>query len=215
MSSILPGTGVISSTPAAMTSRGISNATPTATAAAMFVTLIFPTTPQTASNSPTGVWIVSVVSNSASFTSETNTSACPSLEGCVAYVMMGTRSPPPAASMKYAALSKVSRSFFALTRASFEEYTSYISSLGSYGSSMLMTARCRAGSVSLWNSFAFASRYFSMLPWKSRWSRDRFVNTATSKSHSSTLPSSSACDDTSIAHAPAPASIIPASICCV
>ena len=83
------------------------------------------------------------------------------------------------------------------------------SSLGS----RLITALCRSGSVRPRNSSAFASRYASTVPWKSRWSDVRFVNTATSKSTQSTRPCARAWLETSIAVAVAPLSSMPAISC--
>ena len=52
------------------------------------------------------------------------------------------------------------------------------------------------------NSRALAAKYSSIVPWKSRWSCDRLVNAAAANRTPSTRCRSSACDDTSIAHAP-------------
>eukprot|EP00959_Pyramimonas_sp_CCMP1952_P136038 2846301-Pyramimonas_sp.AAC.1 len=53
-----------------------------------------------------------------------------------------------------------------------------------------------------------------MVPWKSRWSRVRLVNTATSKLVPSVRPRDSACEDTSIATAVHSCAAIPAYSCC-
>mmetsp|Transcript_118 Transcript_118/g.471 ORF Transcript_118/g.471 Transcript_118/m.471 type:complete len:204 (+) Transcript_118:1235-1846(+) len=85
---------------------------------------------------------------------------------------------------------------------------------GDFGDgSRLITALCRSGSVRPRNSSALASRYASIVPWKSRWSDVRFVNTATSKSTHSTRPCASAWLETSIAVAVAPLSNMPAISC--
>ena len=81
--------------------------------------------------------------------------------------------------------------------------------------SSMFTTAVRPGfddASSNWNSRRFALRYSSNVPWKSRWSRVRFVKIATSKSIPSTRQSASACDDTSIATPRTPFSRMRASI---
>ena len=53
-----------------------------------------------------------------------------------------------------------------------------------------------------------------MSGWKSRWSWLRFVNAAAAKWMPSTRRSSSACEETSIAHARSPASSIARNVAC-
>ena len=80
-----------------------------------------------------------------------------------------------------------------------------------HGSSANTTA-CRQRSGA--KSGAFASKYASIVPWWSRWSRLRLVNAATSK----TIPSTRCCvrawEDTSMATARRPPATIPASVRC-
>ena len=79
-----PGAGSIASTPSAMTSRGISSAIPAATAAATLDTFTSPTRPVMASKVPTGVRIVTAVSNKERSARSTKTSASSALSSCVA-----------------------------------------------------------------------------------------------------------------------------------
>src|SRR5438132_181329 len=84
------------------------------------------------------------------------------------------------------------------------------------GSSALTTAvrRSFGDSASSSNSRRLAIRYRSSVPWKSRWSCVRFVNTATSNASPSARASASACEDTSIATPRTPRSRMCASIAC-
>ena len=56
------------------------------------------------------------------------------------------------------------------------------------------------------NSSALAAKYRSTVPWRSRWSRPRLVNAATSKWAPATRSITRACDDTSITTASTPSS---------
>ena len=72
-----------------------------------------------------------------------------------------------------------------------------------YGSSTFTTAG--PGSS---NRRRFAAKYASIVSWKSRWSWVRFVKTRQAKRIPSARPSSSACEDTSMATATSPPSAI-------
>jgi hypothetical protein len=83
-------------------------------------------------------------------------------------------------------------------------------SLRPYGSSTLITAAPGPAS----NRRRLAPKYASMSGWKSRWSCVRFVKTATAQWIASARCSSSACEETSIAHATSPPSSISRNVRC-
>ena len=78
-----------------------------------------------------------------------------------------------------------------------------------WGSPTLTTASGAKRGV---NSAAFARKYASGDPWRSRWSWPKLVNATTSKRVPSTRCSASACDDTSITTAVRPSSANAASV---
>ena len=78
-------------------------------------------------------------------------------------------------------------------------------------SSILITAVRACSGVK--NAF-FAAAYLSIVPKKSKWSREKLVNAATSYIIPSTLRSASACADTSITTYSTPAATMSASVLC-
>ncbi len=79
-----------------------------------------------------------------------------------------------------------------------------------YGSSTF-TIRTPGAAV---KSSRLARKYFSIVGWKSRWSRVRFVNTAAAQWIASARCSSSAWEETSMTQAPSPPSSIRAKVAC-